>query len=222
MLNKCIIQWFWVDVTTKAQNSLSINSTCWGWGCWMDILSLVATAVHLFCVFRPAFGSYALMCRCCPGWWNDAALSAHCRILENGHIRHPGADMLTYPSTVVSHDGRLMYAWTAVSNSGRRRLSRNTTFRECISRLKSLKNVWKWTCFFQFLSTPQSWLTYKSWSTPWGGTQKRLKTAKKIVRPALGCAQHPKASQNTQHICKKDLKTFHEWLQFVIFLQLYL
>ena len=31
------------------------------------------------------------------------------------------------------------------------------------------KNIWKWTKNV-VLSTPQSWLTYKSWSTPWGGT----------------------------------------------------
>ena len=36
-----------------------------------------------------------------------------------------------------------------------------------ISRLKSTKNVWKRTKK-QFLSMPQSWLTCKSWLTPWG------------------------------------------------------
>ena len=36
------------------------------------------------------------------GWWSYAALHAHCRILKNGHIQHPGADMLTYSLTVVS------------------------------------------------------------------------------------------------------------------------
>ena len=46
---------------------------------------------------------------------NNAALRAHCRILKNGHIRHPGVDMLTYPLTVVSHDGWLTYPWTAVT-----------------------------------------------------------------------------------------------------------
>ena len=30
--------------------------------------------------------------------------------------------------------------------------------------------------------------------------QKRLKTAEKVVRPAFGCAQHPKAGQNTQQL----------------------
>ena len=37
-----------------------------------------------------------------------------------------------------------------------------------ISRLKSTKNVWKWTkkVFFYILLTPQRWSTYKSWLTP--------------------------------------------------------
>ena len=39
-----------------------------------------------------------------------------------------------------------------------------------ISRLKSTKNIWKRTKNM-FLSTPQSWSTCKSWSTPWGGTK---------------------------------------------------
>ena len=33
-------------------------------------------------------------------------------------IRQPFVNMLTYPLTVVSHDGRLMYSWTAASSSG--------------------------------------------------------------------------------------------------------
>ena len=43
------------------------------------------------------------------GWWNYAAPRVHCHNLKNGHIRHPDADMLTYPQAVVSHDGRLTY-----------------------------------------------------------------------------------------------------------------
>ena len=41
-----------------------------------------------------------------------------------------------------------------------------------ISHLKSRKIVWKWTknSVFYIWSTLQSWLTYKHWSTPWGGT----------------------------------------------------
>ena len=31
-------------------------------------------------------------------------------------------------------------------------------------------------------------------------TQKRLKMAKKVFRPAFGCAQHPKAGRNTQQL----------------------
>ena len=65
------------------------------------------------------------------GWWNDAALRAHCHNSKNGQIRHPCVHMGTYLQLVVSHDGWLTYPMTAVSNSGRRRLSRNTTFREC-------------------------------------------------------------------------------------------
>ena len=44
-----------------------------------------------------------------------------------------------------------------------------------ISRLKSTKNIWKWTkkkcLFFHILPAPQSWLTCKSWSTPWGNPE---------------------------------------------------
>ena len=29
---------------------------------------------------------------------------------------------------------------------------------------------------------------------------KRLKTAEKVVQPAVGCMQHPKAGQNTQQL----------------------
>ena len=34
--------------------------------------------------------------------------------------------------------------------------------------------------------------------------QKRLKTAKKVVRPAFSCAQQPKAGQNTQQLDHPD------------------
>ena len=51
-------------------------------------------------------------------WWNGVArLVLYCSV-ENGLIRHPGAEMLTYPSTVISHDGRCLLWW-------------NTTFQEC-------------------------------------------------------------------------------------------
>ena len=41
-----------------------------------------------------------------------------------------------------------------------------------ISNLISPKSMWKWTCFFHILLTPQCWSTCKSWSNPWGGTPK--------------------------------------------------
>ena len=51
-----------------------------------------------------------------------------------------------------------------------------------------------------YLSTAQSWSTCKSWSTPWGVTSKNVENGwKKVVQPAFGCAQHPKAGQSTQH-----------------------
>ena len=77
------------------------------------------------------FVDYAYLSTLPRGDENYAALRAYCYNSKNGHIWHPGADMVTYPQTVVSHDGWLTYLWMAVSNSGRRCLSRNTTFQEC-------------------------------------------------------------------------------------------
>ena len=49
-----------------------------------------------------------VMCRRCPGL-NNAAHLVHVVVGKIGHIRHPSANMLTYPLTVISHDGWLTY-----------------------------------------------------------------------------------------------------------------
>ena len=57
-------------------------------------------------------------CRCCRGgWWNAVARPVLCCIWKVDHIWHPGADMLIYLSTCVSHGRRHL-------------LLMNTTFQE--------------------------------------------------------------------------------------------
>ena len=53
-------------------------------------------------------------------------------------------------------------------------------------------------CFDQLLGAAFVDFSLKSLKKVWN-EQKRLKTAEKVVRPAFGCAQHPKAGRNTQH-----------------------
>ena len=93
-----------------------------------------------------------------------------------------------------------------------------------ISRLKSRKNVWKWTkkcVFFHILPIPQSWLTCKSWSTTWGVPQNCLKKVKNEQKrskfPTKSCGSFKVRSDG---LCKTQYTEFSNCPHFTRVLNL--